>query len=170
MVRVLRRSVDALNEWTGKVAAWLIIPLTLIVVLDVILRYVFNKPTIWAWDVNVQLLGALVILGAGYCLLHNAHVGVDVLVLRFSPRKRAIIDLITGLFFVFAIGVLLWKTASAAWASLQIREAYSSYWEPPIYPFKMLMVVGILLLLLQGIAKFIRDLGVVIYPGREHRP
>lgn len=152
------RFIDSLNERVGKFAGWLILPLTALVTYDVVLRYGFNRPTIWAWDINIQLLGALVVLGGGYALLHDAHIGVDAIVIRLSARKRAIVDLITSAFFFFGIGVLLWQATVDAWFSLEIRELYSSVFMPPIYPFKVLMVAGILLLLLQGVAKFLRDL------------
>lgn len=164
------RFIDSLNERVGKISGWLIIPLTTLVTYDVILRYVFNRPTVWAWDINVQLLGALVVLGGGYALLHDAHIGVDALVIHLSPRRRAIVDLITSGFFFFGIGVLMWKAVGDAWFSLQIRELYSSVFLPPIYPFKILMVIGILLLLLQGVAKFIRDLITVTSTEMKGRP
>lgn len=151
------RFIDSLNERVGRISGWLIIPLTAFVTYDVILRYIFNRPTIWAWDINIQLLGALVVLGGGYALLHDAHIGVDALVIHLSARRRAIVDLITSAFFFFGIGVLLWKAALDAWFSVEIGEVYSSVFSPPIYPFKILMVIGILLLLLQGVTKFIRD-------------
>ena len=165
MAKAFCHAINRLNEWTGKIACWLLIPLTLIVVYEVVLRYVFNRPTIWAWDINVLLLGALVILCGGYVLLHGSHIGVDVLVVRLSPRKRAIVDLITSLFFFFTIGLLLWKTAAAGWLSLQVRETFATFFAPPIYHLKLLMVVGVLFFLLQGVVKFIHDLGA--FASRE---
>jgi len=150
--------VDFLNEWMAKIFAWLIIPLTFIVALDVFLRYVLNRPTDWAWDVNVQLLGGLIVLGAGYTLLREAHIGVDVFLVRFSPKKRAVVELITFALFILTVGVLLWKTTLAALVSVQTGERYASYWMPPIYPLKVAMFVGVLLFWLQGIAKFLRTL------------
>ncbi len=170
MVKNFCRRVDFLNEWVGKYSGWLILPLILLVVFDVTLRYVFNRPTVWAWDINIQLLGALVVLGGGYAHVHGAHIGVDALVIRLSPRGRAIVDSITSVFFFFGIGVLLWKAAGDAWFSLQIRELYTSVFSPPIYPFKILMVIGILLLLLQGVAKFLRDLSSLISTEMKGRP
>jgi len=158
MVKRLSQSIDSLNEWVGKNFGWLIIPLILLVVFDVTLRYVFNRPTTWAWDINIQLLGALVVLGGGYALRNGAHIGVDALVIHLSPKKRALVDLCTSAFFFFGVGVLLWKAAGDAWFSWQIKELYTSVFAPPIYPFKILMVVGILLLFLQGLVKFLRDL------------
>jgi TRAP-type mannitol/chloroaromatic compound transport system permease small subunit len=170
MMKSFCRFIDSLNERVGKISGWLIFPLTILVTYDVTLRYVFNRPTVWAWDINIQLLGALVVLGGGYTLLHDGHIGVDALVIHLSPRWRALVDLITSAFFFFGIGVLLWKSASDAWSSLQIREVYSSVFAPPIYPFKVLMVVGILLLLLQGVAKFIRDLITVTSTEMKGKP
>jgi TRAP-type mannitol/chloroaromatic compound transport system permease small subunit len=164
------RRIDSLNEWVGKISGWLIIPLILLVVYDVTLRYVFNRPTVWAWDINIQLLGALVVLGGGYALRNGAHIGVDVLVNQLSPRKRAIVDLITSVFFFFGVGVLMWKAIGDAWFSVQIRELYTSVFAPPIYPFKILMVGGILLLLLQGVVKFIQDLSTVTSNEMKDRP
>ena len=103
--------IDLLNEWAGKIFGWLIVPMIILVVYDVILRYIFNNPTIWSWDINVQLLGALVVFSGGYVLLHGAHVGVDALVIHLSSRGRAIVDLITSMFFFFSFGVLLWTAA-----------------------------------------------------------
>lgn len=154
------RRVDAINERVGKYTSFLIAPLVFIVLADVFMRYIFGRPIIWAWDVNIQLLGALSILGAGYAHISNGHVCVDVITSLLSPRRRAIIDVITSVFFFCGIGVMLWQTIVGAWASLLSREAYTSIFLTPIYPFKMLMVVGVFLLLLQGIAKLIRDLTV----------
>lgn len=159
--------IDNLNEWVGKILGWLIIPLMLLVVYDVILRYIFNRPTIWVWDINIQLLGALVVFGGGYALRHGAHIGVDALVVHLSPAKRALVDLITSFFFFFGIGVLLWKATMDAIFSIQIKELYTSVFAPPIYPFKILMVLGIFLLFLQGMVKFIKDLNLIF--ARENK-
>jgi TRAP-type mannitol/chloroaromatic compound transport system permease small subunit len=161
--------INNLNDWVGKIFGWLIIPLMLLVVFDVILRYIFNRPTIWVWDINVQLLGTLVVLGGGYALRHGAHIGVDALVGHLSPPKRAMVDLITSFFFFFGVGVLMWKATMDAIFSVQIKELYTSVFAPPIYPFKILMVLGILLLFLQGVVKFIQDLNLILKKESKNR-
>jgi len=158
VVRGFCRAIDTLNEWVAKCVSFLFIPLAGIVAIDVLLRFGFNRPLIWSWDINSQLLGVLVILSGGWTLLKEGHVRIDVLWGRLSLRKRAMVDLITSLFFFLGIGVLLWQAASAALVSVQTGERYSSYFAPPIYPLKIIIVLGIFLLLLQGIVKFIRDL------------
>jgi TRAP-type mannitol/chloroaromatic compound transport system permease small subunit len=150
--------IDILNERVGYVISFLIIPMTLIAVTEVILRYVFNRPTIWAWDINMMLLGAFSILSGGYVLLKGGHVTMDVVILRLSPRVRAVIGLITSLVFFFSMAILMWQSAVEARDSLLIREKVNSVWGPPIYPLKMLWPIGAFLLFLQGVVIFIRDL------------
>ena len=161
--------VDALNDWTAKIVRWLILPLTLLVTGEVVLRYVFNSPTIWSLDITVQTFAAFVILGGGYTLLSNGHISVDVLSTRLSLRGRAIVDLVTSVFFFGGIGMFLWKAAGAAWKSILVREAMFSYFRPPLYPLRVVIVLGILLLLLQGIVKFIRDLQTATHSGQVER-
>ena len=160
MVDSFCRFVDTVNEWAGRVVSMLFIPLVFIVMLEVVLRYFFNRPTIWAWDVNVQLTATIAIMGAGYALLYKGHVIVDIVVGRFSPRVRAIIDLVTSGVFFFAIGYLLWIAIGRAEHSVLTRELYSTLWEPPLYPLRVVVAIGIFLLLIQGMAKFIRDVTV----------
>lgn len=160
-IRILKRfchCIDTFNEWVGNIFCWLVIPLTALVVTEVTLRYIFNRPTLWIWDVNIQILGVIIILGGAYTARYDAHIGVDVIVERLSSRKRAIIDLITYSLFIFVSAVILWELASAVWVSVQTRERLNSILMPPIYPFKVIVLFGFLLLFLQIIAKAIRTL------------
>ena len=150
--------IDAMNEWVGKIFSFIVIAIMLVAFMEVMLRYVFSRPTTWAWEVNVQLLALITFFGAGYTLLYNRHVKLDMLILRLSPRRRALVDLITGLFFFFACGLIIYEGVKAAWHSVSIREHLYTVFAPPIYPLKCLLPIGVSLLLLQGIAKFIRDL------------
>jgi TRAP-type mannitol/chloroaromatic compound transport system permease small subunit len=150
--------IDIISERVGYVVSFLILPMTLISVIEVILRYVFNRPTIWAWDVNMMLLGGLTVMAGGYALLKEGHVAMDAFVSRMSPRGRAVTAVITSLLFFFGIGILAWQSGVAAWDSFLMREEVNSVWRPPLYPLKMLWPIGVLLLLLQGVAGFIRNL------------
>ncbi len=157
------RGIDLINEWMGKIVGWLFIPFTILVIMDVITRYVFNSP--WYYiDVNIQIMGTIVMLGAGYALLHSGHVRVDVLINLLSPRKQALLEIILFPLFATCIGVLFWKTLEAASLSIELREHYASGLAPPFYPYRIIITLGVLLLLLQGIVNFIRKLRIFFSP------
>ena len=153
--------IDVVNEWVGRIFGFLILPITATVVIEVVLRYVFQRPTIWAWEVNVKLMAVMALLAGGYAFVHGRHVKVDLLTSRLSGRARAAIDVITGMFFFFAYGVLIYQSAVGAWESVLIRETESSLLSSPVYPIKCLIPIGASLLVLQGLAKFLRDLDVL---------
>ena len=167
MVQAFCRAVDKTNEWVGRGVSLVFIPLVLLVMTEVVLRYFFNSPTIWSWDVNIQLSAALIALGGGYALLYKGHVLVDIFVSRFSPRVRAIIDMVTALIFFIGIGVLLWLAVGEAKISVATGERFTSLLEPVLGPIRIAIAVGIFLILLQGIAKFIRDLQTATGATRE---
>lgn len=161
--------IDRINRWTGKIACWLIIPLIFSLCYEIVARYVFNAPTLWAYDTTYILYGSLFMLGAGYTLLVNEHVRIEVL-LSAIPQKRIrqIIEILGYLIFFFpAIGALLYFGIDFAKESWMVGErAKESILAPPIYPFKTVLPVAAFLLLIQGIAKFARCLVSVITGGR----
>jgi TRAP-type mannitol/chloroaromatic compound transport system permease small subunit len=163
-LKLFLRTIDTINEWTGRIVAWLVLPLVFIAMLEVILRYGFNRPTTWAWDINEWLMAGLTILMGGYILLKDGHVTVDIVVRQLSPRARAIIDLVTSVVFFISVGALLWGGTSQAWESFLTREESGNIFRGPIYVIKMAWPPGVFLLLLQGVGKFIRDLMTVIQP------
>jgi len=161
------RWIDRANEFTGKTVAWLVIPLAFIVVLEAIMRYVFDSPTLWAWDTNMYLGGLMCIFAGGYGLLHSSHVWVDVFVENLSPRRKALVELLTAPLFLFAIGVLIWQGTLQARHAVHIREHWTSLWEPAIYPLRVAIPIGASLFFLQGVSKFIKDLNVLLGTFKE---
>ena len=168
-VRFLIRLVDNLNDWVGKIVAMMIFPMMLMLVWEVLMRYGFNSPTFWAHETSQFFNGAFVILGGAYTLRWRAHVHVDILHGRFSLRVRAIVDLLTWTLFFLFIGVLLWKSAASAWTSVLHWEHSYSPWGPPIWPIRLAIPLGALLLLLQGLAKYANDLYIAV-TGHELTP
>jgi len=138
--------------------------MVIIVTIEVVARYVFNRPTIWSWDISIQILALLTALGAGYALLQGSHVRVDVLVSHLPHRVNVLIDLVMSLLFFFGVGLLMWWFRQEVWKSVAMREVYESLFAPPLYPLKVVVFIGICLLLLQGLAKFIRDLIIITHP------
>jgi TRAP-type mannitol/chloroaromatic compound transport system permease small subunit len=160
------RFIDLVSEWSGRAVSYLLFFLALIVGYDVVLRYVFNSPTRWAYELSVMFFGTFVLLGGAYTALKNGHVNMDVVYGLFSLRIRALLDVIT-FFVAFAfVGVLVWKGWETAWESIKILEEDSTLWGPPIYPFRTMLPLGAFLLLLQLIAKFIRDL-ITLITGKD---
>ena len=166
-VRAALYFVDAINERFGKIIAFLILGMMGAMGVEVVLRYGFNSPTLWAQETAQFLYGSYCILGGGYALLHNAHVRMDVIYARFSLRKKAILDLATSSLFFLFIGVLLWKGLFFAWKSVSILEATQSVWAPPVWPVKLTLPLATLLILLQGIVKFVRDIETAV-TGKEN--
>jgi TRAP-type mannitol/chloroaromatic compound transport system permease small subunit len=161
-MKKLLSGIDALSIWIGKAGSWLIFFVVIFVVYEILMRYVFHRPTLWVSESMVFGCGLSYVLGAAWALQDNRHVKIDLLYGRLTPRQRAIMDSITYFFFVLYLGVFLWATTKYAWQSVAVRETAGSAWDPPVYPIKVALVVGVGLLLLQGTAKFIRDLHMAI--------
>lgn len=156
------RVIDKTNEWIGKAVSFLLIPLVLITAYEVVMRYIVERPTIWSWDLNIQIFAAIIMLGGGYTLLNKSHVVVDVLVVNMDARKRAILDLITSVFFFMGMIVLLAGGWEMAWLSFKVRETMPTIWAPPYYPMKMLIPVGTFLVILQGISELLKNIITVL--------
>ena len=152
--------VDALNNWAAKVGIFLILILMCVGGYEVVMRSLLRRPTDWAWEFNGMVLAAYVALGGGYTWLNNGHVRMDIFYEKFPPRVKAVVDLVLSVLFFVFVGVLLWHATGLAWTSLLKREVSITAWGPPRYPIKMFLPVGIFLLLLQGIATFIRNLRI----------
>jgi TRAP-type mannitol/chloroaromatic compound transport system permease small subunit len=155
------RLVDALSEWTGKLASLLMIPLVLITCFEVFMRYIVAKPTIWAWDLNIQIFAAIVMLGGAEALRKGAHIVVDVVVDKAKPRTRALLDLLTSPIFFFGMLVLLLGGWDQFYLSWRLGEAMPTVWAPPYYTMKFMVPLGTFLLMLQGVAECWKKLEVV---------
>lgn len=161
--------IDQISEQSGKAVSYFIIFLVGVILFEIFSRYLFNSPTIWAHEVSQMIYGAYVILLGAYVLKRGGHVNVEILYERFQPRTRAIIDLFTWLLFFYFCGLLLWKGGEMAWDSFLVRETEPTAFAPPVYPIKMTIPLGALLILLQGLAKFIRDLTFAV-TGKKEAP
>jgi len=164
----LLHGIDAINERAGKAISILVVGMTGILCWEVILRYAFNAPTIWAHEVSGHIFAAYSVLGGAYVLLVNEHVRSDVVYARFSPRGRAILDLVTFPLFFMLLGLILVEGVPMALSSIEVREVTVSFLHSPVYPIKACIPIAAFLMLLQGLAHFIRALALVI-TGRELR-
>lgn len=142
----------------AKLAAWVIVPMTGALVYEVVSRYVFDKPTVWAYDITYMMAGALFMLGAAFALRNGSHVRADFLLTALRPKWQALIDLVLYLGVYFpAIGIFFWVSLEFAVQSVRQQETYpESPWMPIIYPLKIVMPVTLGLLLVQGLAEVLK--------------
>jgi TRAP-type mannitol/chloroaromatic compound transport system permease small subunit len=150
--------IDRISEWFGKIVSFMVPSVIAITVWEVIMRYIFNRPTIWVHETSEHLFAFSFLLGGAYTLLKGGHVRVDVLYLRFSPKGQMILNLFDSIFFFLFIGLLLWQGGEMAWESVSLLERSQSPWGPYIFHVILAVPVAALLMLLQGLAMFIRDL------------
>jgi len=163
-MRKIIRAIETISEWSGKIVCWLVLIFTIVLGYEIVMRYVFNAPTKWAFDISYMLGGTYFWLGEGYTLLKKKHVRIDIFYRTFSRRKQALVDIFFSLIFFFPLwGVLLYKLIPYVYLSWVTDErSMQGYWMPILYPFKTVMPVGVALLLLQGIAEMMRSILVLV--------
>ena len=161
------KGLDNVSEWSGRIFMWLIIPLTLVVVYEVISTKAFNAPHIWAPEVTAYLYGPYFMLVAAYTLLYNAHVRIDIIHQKFSPRTRGILDCFTYLVFFFPFCIIILQQGylytATSWAMNETSGSAELHIVPQI---KMVIPITAALLLIQGLSNIIRGFTQAI-TGRE---
>jgi len=158
--------IDNISEWSGRICGPLIIPLVAIVVLEIVMRKIFNSPTSWSFEVSKQLYGLYFMICAAYTLKHEGHVGIDVFSKNFSQRTKSIVEIMCYIIFFFPFCFLLlyygvlfaaksWKILETGWGAFAI----------PLYPIKTVIPITAVLLLLQGSVGFFRRVSDLISRG-----
>lgn len=165
--------VDSLSVWMGKAFAWCIVVLTFATCYEVFVRYVLNSPTVWAFDMSVQMYGSLFVMSGAYALAQDAHVRGDVLYRLLSPRRQASIDLTLYIIFLLpAVFALTWYGFGFAKDSWFYKEvSWSSPARIQIYFFKSLIPIAGFLIFMQGLAESIRCIMCIrdgYWPPRMH--
>ncbi len=151
-------TVDRFSTRIGHVFAWLIVVLTGLICWEVFSRYALNHPHPWAFDAQMMLYGTLFMMAGAYTLAANGHVRGDILYGFFTPRTQAFFDLLLYIvFFVPGVIAMVWAGYEYAGESFAIRERSSITADgPPIYPFKAIIPLAGVLLLLQGAVEILR--------------
>ena len=152
--------VDTFSEWSGKTVAWLILPLVFSLTYEGIARYFFNAPTLWAYDLSYMLYGAIFMLGAHYTLQRGAHIRTDMLWEKFTPRTKGRIDAVAYIFFFFPAMILLfYASVDEAWHAFKMGElSEQTAWRPLLWPFKAVVPLTALLLMVQGVSELLKSL------------
>jgi TRAP-type mannitol/chloroaromatic compound transport system permease small subunit len=156
----LVRVIDKFTDTTGHWVAWLNVPMVLAVSYEVFSRYLFNAPTIWVFDVTFMLYGTIFMLGSAYALLKGAHIRTDFFFERWSIRTKGMIDTVAFIVFFFpSFIVFFFVSWSEGWYAFTIGEtSEQTPWRPILWPFKLVVPLTCLLLLVQGVSEVIKSL------------
>ncbi len=164
--------VDKLSTRVGQAFSWLILALTLFVSWEVFSRYILDHPHAWAFDAMTMMYGTMFMMAGAYTLSKNGHVRGDVLYGFFQPRTQATLDLLLYfLFFIPGVIALAWAGYYYASESIAINEHSNVTADgPPVYPFKAIIPIAGVFLLLQGVVEIVRCIVCIrqgAWPSRE---
>ncbi len=134
-----------------------------IMLYEAISRHFFDNPTIWAFEFSKMSFGFYMIWAGAYAMLCGEHVSMDIFYSKWSPKAKAIMDSITFIFFMIFVSVLLYLVTADAMNSISFKETSNSTLAQPLYHWRASLAVGVLLLLLQGGAEFIKNIWFAIH-------
>lgn len=159
-LKVVSKAIDTVNEWVGRGVSWVTLLLVLVVFVDVVMRYLFKTSFVFTQEMEWHLFGFIFLIGAGYTLLHDGHVRVDIIYQRLGTKGRAWINLIGVIFFLLP-GCFLVITTSYKFAANSFSMLEGSP-DPGGIPFRFIIKgtisVGYFLLILQGVSLGIHSL------------
>jgi TRAP-type mannitol/chloroaromatic compound transport system permease small subunit len=153
-IKTITRWIDRLNEWVGSGVAWVTLGLVLVVFVDVVMRYMLNKSFVFTQELEWHLFGFIFMIGAGYTLLHDGHVRVDIIYQRLGIKGRAWTNLLGVILFLIPGCIMVistsWQFAANSFSMMEGSP------DPGGIPFRFIIKgcipVGFTLLLLQGIS------------------
>jgi TRAP-type mannitol/chloroaromatic compound transport system permease small subunit len=165
--------VDKLSAWVGKTFSWCVLILTFVTVYDVVARYVFDAPTGWAYDTEYIMYGTIFMMSGAYAVSRHAHVRGDFVSRRLPVRVQAGIELVLYFLFFFpGMLALLYSGYDFFRMSYATNEhSSSSPTGPAIWPFKAVIPLAAVFLILQGIVEVIRSVMALrtgAWPQRLH--
>ncbi len=148
----MNRFLDFLLEWIGRCVAWLVLGMVAAMVAVVVRRYVFQLDAIYLQEAAVYMHAVLFMVGLSYAMKHDAHVRVDLLYSRFSPRRKALVNLLGHLFFLMPMAIVIvvysLDYVAASWRILEGSQEVGGI--PAVYLLKTVIPVSAILLLLQS--------------------
>ena len=164
MLHLLTRTIDRLSGATGLIGACLVLPLAGVMFYEVVLRFFFDLPTFWAYELAYMMTGAHFALGIAYVMLKDQHVRVDFIYARLGPKAQAAIDL--GVNVAFLLPVIAWLSWTllriAVTAFINNEVSGESAWNPVVWPLYSVVVFGFLVFTLQIVAEAIKAARVLL--------
>jgi len=154
MIKWLKSFFNLIDIISGKIGdglSILIIVIMFFTTIEVVLRYVFNSPTIWVWPLSRQIFGVYILFAGIYAMSKNAHIRIEIIYNLLPKRMKQIASLLGMLSFISFMGVLIWQGAWMGQNSLSSGETAHGAFRIPLYPLKILIPVAAILFLLEGI-------------------
>lgn len=169
----LSRAVDWVNERVGRLVYWLVLVMVLISAGNAAVRYSVNMSSNAWLEIQWYLFSVVFLFGAGYTLLHNQHVRIDVLTAHLRPRTKAWIDILGTLFFLLPMAlVILWLSWPVFVDAYRSHEVSTNAGGLIVWPARLMVPVGFLLLVLQGVSELIKRIaflrGMIPDPAEKH--
>jgi TRAP-type mannitol/chloroaromatic compound transport system permease small subunit len=162
------RVIDTIAEIMGRIGWVLLLYCMILGVTDVFLRYVLNSPSLWISTTVQVAMVLMACVGGAYALNDDAFVKLDLFYANFTPRKKAICDIITVVFTFLFLVVLIWKGTTAALLSIKLKQVTPTSIPIPIYPLKVFIPISGAIMMLVVIKKLVNDIRTVI-SGKKHK-
>ncbi len=172
MLRQVAKKIDALQELIGRGVSWFVLAMVVVVFSDVIFRYLFNRSWVFMQELEWHFFGLVYLLAAGYTMLYDEHVRVDIYYAKLTSRKKAWLDLILLFVFFFPTSLLIiyttWPFVKNSFAVLEGSPDPGGL--PGRWALKSTIIIGYALLILQGISQAIKNLYWAMgWEAREER-
>ena len=155
--------IDTASRVAGRIVCWMLVPLMLAMVYEVVARKLFVAPTMWAYDISRMLCGAMFMLGAGYALSKGVHIRADFLYRNWPARRQGMVDAALYVLFYFpALAFFAWVSyeyAADAW--IRGERSMDTAWMAPLAPLRTAMPVGAVLLLVQGVSELLKSVHAI---------
>ena len=154
---VVSRAIDFLNEKVGRTVYWRVLASVLVSAFNAVMRYTINYSSNGWLEIQWYFYSGFFMIGAGYTLLRNEHVRIDIIASRLSPRTRAWIDVLGGIVFLLPMAlIIMWLAWPVFLDSYQLHESSPNAGGLIRWPVKLMMPVGFFLLALQGVSEIIK--------------
>lgn len=149
--------IGKLSDWSGKVTSILVLPMVLVTMYMVIMRYFFHVGTDWGYEIVIFLYGMYFMLSGGYCLKLKGHVSVDIISKLVPVTAQRVLEIVTNLIIILFCIVLVWQGTKVAWQSTLIleRSIHATVFNPQIWWFKWVIPISGVLLLLQSLGNML---------------
>ena len=165
LIKYYIKFIDYISLKTGTATMYLVFVMMFILILSFVTRNIINIPLIWIIEMAQFVMTGYYLLGGGYSMLADDHVRMDLIYSKLKDKTKALLDSLTSVFLVFYLVVLFYGSISSLTYTIETNQRLFTAWAPYVWPIKSIMTFGILLMLLQSIAIFFKDLAKVL--GRE---